>query len=107
MKKRLILLSSLLLVAIVAIAADIKVGWNANPAADNVTKYNIYRATGVSSTFVLVASTTNTYYVDTSLTPGVYRWQVTAVNEWGEGPASVPVVSAPALPGQPVGISFR
>jgi hypothetical protein len=106
MKKKLIILSSLLFVAIVAIAADIKIGWKANPVTDNVIKYNVYRADGTSTTYVLVGTTTNTVFTNSSLTIGQYKWRVTAVNEWGEGPASIPVQSAPALPSAPVDVAF-
>lgn len=107
MTKKSILIASLLFAAtLITYAADIGIKWTANPAADNVTKYNVYLTVGPSNTYVLVGSTTNTFFTSTNLAIGVYRWKVSAVNEWGEGPASIPLASAASLPASVLNLTF-
>lgn len=107
MNRKSILIATLLFAAtLITYAADIGIKWAANPAADNVTKYNVYMAVGPSTTYTLVGSTTNTFFTNTNLTIGVYRWKVAAVNEWGEGPASVPLASAASLPTSVINLTF-
>lgn len=68
------------------------VTWEAAPAADNVTTYQVFRATGLAQPFAsatLVTSVNATSYVDTNLAAGTgYTYFVKPVN--AIGPAAAP-----------------
>lgn len=71
-------------------AKNASLSWDA-PADDggtDVTSYNVYRDG------VLVASTNDTAFLDTGLEPGTtYTYEVSAVNDVGEGPLSDPATA--------------
>ncbi len=105
MKKSTLLIALLCLTAFASLEAQavtsVTLAWNANVSTDNITKYTVYQATGAASTtFVKVADVTvGTTYVVANLTPGVYKFYVTASNVWGESVAGNTVTTpAPASP---------
>jgi predicted phage tail protein len=81
----------------VAQAANITVAWDANPAAESVIKYTVYQAIGPTGSFVKVSDTTSTTLLIPNLTPGLYRFQVTASSVWGESAPSN-IVQTPVTP---------
>ena len=92
------LLTLFLTLALSARAADLLMGWTASPTVDQTLAYNFYMATG-GGAFSLYRTTTNTTLTVTNLTPGVYRFYVTATNMWGESIPSNTVQTPPGRPG--------
>ena len=84
----------------------ISLTWSANAAADNVTGYNVYRASGLSGTFgsatKIASAGTATTYTDTPLASNSnWTYFVTAVNAVGEsGPSNA--ASATVLATAPI-----
>lgn len=79
------LFAFLLLVVSTALAKDVQLGWTHSPPADaGPVGYNLYWAQGTNAIFMLHSSTTNKTALVTNLSPGIYRFQVTATNAWGE-----------------------
>ena len=79
-------------------ATIIHLEWPSNPAAENITKYEVLQSKD-GSPFALIASpTTNSHDVPNPL-PGVYRFKVRAVNFVGTGPESN-IVEGPGIPTQ-------
>lgn len=66
--------------------------WTANPASDNVTRYDIYRANGTGASFgsaSLIGSSTGTTYTDSTATVGSgYTYFIKAVNAIGSSSPS-------------------
>lgn len=90
-----------------------KLTWNANPAADNVTAYEIWRATGSSQPFgsaTRIGSTVGTEFTDTSGTWGqVYTYFLVAVNAIGSSAPTAGInltATTPTLSNQPYGFAF-
>jgi hypothetical protein len=93
-----------------------KLTWTANPANDNVSKYEIWRATGPAGVFssaAKIGTTTGTTYTDTSGTWGtVYTYFIVAINTIGSSAPSGSVdltATQPTItfPSQPYGFSFK
>ncbi|HZU89661.1 MAG TPA: fibronectin type III domain-containing protein, partial [Stellaceae bacterium] len=87
----------------------VSLSWNANPAGQDVTGYNLYREASGSSSATLRATVSGTSYTDadSALTAGS-RWTyyLTAINAAGTSPASAPAsvtISLP-LPSAPTGL---
>jgi predicted phage tail protein len=78
-------------------AANITLAWDANLAAENIIKYTVYQAVGPTGSFVKVSDTTSTTLLIPNLTPGLYRFQVTASNVWAESAPSN-IVQTPVTP---------
>jgi hypothetical protein len=70
--------------------ATVTLSWTPSPAAEQVTKYNVYGDGG------LLGSPTSPDFVINLVTPGVHSFTVAPVNVWGEGPMSDPVLTPPA-----------
>ena len=78
--------------------AGVHLDWNDVAQA---TSYNVYRRTGTSGAFVLLASTTASSHTDATAAVGQsYQYQVTAVSAGGESVASetCTIASVPAFP---------
>ena len=82
-----------------SIMNTVKVTWNPNDPAEGVTGYNIYQDGALAGN-----STTADFTVQ-NVTPGVHKYEVAAVNIWGEGPKSDPV-STPNVPSKVVGVQI-
>jgi hypothetical protein len=110
MKKYLtLLLLFITLAAARAVTFDITFAWDANLAADNVTKYTLYQADGLTGVFVKVADVAAPTLTCTvpALTPGVYQFYVTATNMWGESDPSNTVTTPAGPASAPRGITIR
>jgi hypothetical protein len=109
MKKYLTLILLLLTtLAASSVNFTLALAWDADPSDPTVTKYTLYRADGLTAPFVKVADipAPNTTYAFPSLSPGVYRFYVTASNEWGESDPSNTVQTSNAA-SAPRGIVIR
>jgi hypothetical protein len=83
------------LLALLSVAAGVRLEWDANDPVEQVELYRIYMATNVSGPYIVSGSTTNTTITIEVPTPGRYFFYVTASNFWGESfPSST--VSTPA-----------
>lgn len=84
----------------------VTISWSATPGAGS---YNVYRRTGVSGSFVLIASKLlATGYTNTGLAPITpYAYEVSAVNAGGEGlkSGSVSTTTFDLTPGVPLSFS--
>lgn len=76
-------------------AHSVTLNWDATPAGQTVTNFNVKRATAASGPFTTVGTPKVNTFVDTAnLAEGqTYFYEVTAVNTAGESAASA-VVSA-------------
>lgn len=82
-------------------AADVILSWPANPASDQVKNYFVYQATGSGSFAKIATNGVSTTYTVTNLTPGAYRFYITAANAWAvESTPSAQIGTPPAQPGQ-------
>lgn len=95
------LFALLTLLAFTASTFALSISWQPNPAEQQISNYKVYMATGTGEFTLLANAGTNTAYTLPNLTPGVYRFHVTAENLWGESPAGNTVTTPPA-PGSPV-----
>lgn len=87
----------LLLLSSSALAEDLSLLWNANPAEDNVTEYRVYEKIGLS--FNLLVATAATNVTLTNVPTGPHYYVVRAVNFYGESKDSnVLLVGPPAAP---------
>ena len=82
-----------------AVAYEVQLNWNA-PGSDAVTGYKVYRATGGSSTYQLLTSSTvsETTYTDTTVQSGdVYDYIVESVDGSGgvSSPSNTTTVAVP------------
>lgn len=75
---------------------EIKLNWSANVASEFVSKYEVFQSKDGAAFAKVGESATLTFSVLNPL-PGVYRYQVRAVNFVGNGPFSE-IVSGPAAP---------
>jgi len=78
---------------------SVKVTWNPNAPEEGVTGYNVYQDGA------LAGNSTTTDFTVQNVTPGIHKYEVAAVNLWGEGPKSDPV-STPAIPSKPAGVQI-
>jgi hypothetical protein len=89
-----------------------KLTWNANPANDNVQRYEVWRATGSSQPFgsaAKIGSTTGIEYTDTSgAYAQAYTYFLVAVNSTGSSgnTAGINLTSTQPSTIQPYGISW-
>lgn len=106
MKKKLkLLMSSLLILPLTALAADLVLEWDPNPASDRVEEYRVYKQRGTN--WVFLGSSVTTNYTITNITiGGANTYSVTAKNFWQESERSEPV-STPPLPGVPKNTKLR
>jgi len=74
--------------------------WNANPPADNVSKYVLYHSTNLVSGFSKLGETAETTFPLPSLTSGEHFFFVTAVNQFGleSNPSNQVVAPVPYPP---------
>jgi hypothetical protein len=97
-----------------AVAADVTLAWDPSPTNELVTAYVVYQATGTSTNFTPVLTVVNTNFTVaatatvTNLTPGVYKFYVTAKNIWNlESVPSNTVQTPAAKPSAPVFLLIR
>jgi len=84
------------------LAVPITLTWDARPAQEQVTGYNVYQKNGTN--YVKIGgSLTNGFVVD--ITPSNYVFSMTATNFWGEGPLA-PDTTTPSAPGQVQNVRF-
>ena len=94
-----------------ASATRLNLAWTANPAAQNIVRYNVYRGTTagftvVPGTTVPLAQPTNNSYGNTGLTVSTaYYYRVAAVNTAGQIGALSAEVSGRTLPSQVTGLT--
>lgn len=69
-----------------------------NPRDMQVVKYNIYQSIRKNAPFVLLTSSKTNFITLTNLKPSLYRWKVSAVNMWGEGPLSAEAQTPESAP---------
>ena len=81
----------------------IELVWQSPIFKETFENYNIYRRTATSS-YILLGNTTETYYVDNTISLGtMYYYVLTAVYTFGEGPQSNEVVGKVAtIPDSPI-----
>ncbi len=88
------------LTATAAATPSVTLTWNAPPASENVTGFNIQRGATADALTPLVSDTasTDTSYTDSTVTAGAtYHYQVAGINAAGAGPGSTVVeVTVPA-----------
>jgi len=77
----------------------VKVTWTPNAPDEGVAGYNVYQDDALAG-----SSTTGDYTVQ-NVMPGVHKYEVAAVNIWGEGPKSDPV-STPLAASKVVGVQI-
>jgi len=82
-----------------SIMNTVKVTWNPNDPVEGVTGYNVYQDG------VLAGNSTTADFTVQNVTPGAHKYEVAAVNIWGEGPKSDPV-STPNVPSKVVGVQI-
>ncbi|NOS67368.1 MAG: hypothetical protein HOO67_03315 [Candidatus Peribacteraceae bacterium] len=75
----------------------IKLDWTAAPAAEAVSKYEVFESKDGAAFAKKGDAPTNTYTILNPLA-GIYRWQVRSVNFVGNGAFS-DIVFGPAVPG--------
>jgi hypothetical protein len=90
------LLALITLLALTAQTFALSIAWTPNDPGEQISSYKIYMATGTGAFAVVGTSTTASYTLPT-LTPGVYRFHVTAENIWGEGPTG-DILTTPGAP---------
>lgn len=89
-----------------------RITWTVNPANDNITLYQVWRATGSGQPFgsaAQIGTTTGAEYTDTAVTGGqAYTYFVVAVNAVGSATASSGVNATPtaAVVVNPFGFAF-
>jgi hypothetical protein len=78
-------LLAFLVLAPESFAGSVALSWNANPAGDNVTSYNIWREPfGTSNATEIAPAVTGTTYADNGLTDGTeWTYWITATNAYG------------------------
>jgi autotransporter-associated beta strand protein len=76
---------------------QVALAWTASPGA---TSYHVKRSTTTGGPYATIATTSNTSYIDTSVTNGIpYYYVVTGVNPMGEGMASLQAAATtPTIP---------
>ncbi|HRQ44203.1 MAG TPA: hypothetical protein PLB12_07630 [Candidatus Goldiibacteriota bacterium] len=80
-------------------AARVNIAWQANPAAEGISSYHVFK----DSAFL--ATATAAAYSDVLVSPGAsYSYYVTALNADGEGAASLTVTAA-VMPAAPKNVS--
>lgn len=65
------------------------IAWQPNPAEEQIKNYKVYIDNAA------IAQPTDPTFV-TDLTPGQHKIEVSAVNDWGEGPKSDPISTPPS-----------
>ena len=78
--------------------AQVNVNWTQNPAIEQIKNYSVYVDGSPVGTIAAPP------YV-TELPAGVHTIEVSASNEWGEGPKSDPIAT-PSAATKPVGVSI-
>lgn len=101
MKKLLLTFLSLQLFTFSAFALSL--AWDANPASDQVTGYNVYEHVGSVYNLLATVGPTITTYALVNPTTGPHAYVVTAVNLRGESGYSNETV-LPGLPGAPANL---
>lgn len=102
MKKLLLTLATLSILACPLQAADVKLEWDASPTP-GITEYRLYEETSAGWVLVGTVPGTSTVITLPNVQPGVHTYVVTAANEWGESPQSNAVSTAP-VPVAPAGL---
>lgn len=76
--KRGIVLACLILVAMPALAEDLKLAWDPNPTSEGVTGYKVYHKISTEASWRTAIPVTETTYTLTGLPPGLYAIAVSA-----------------------------
>jgi hypothetical protein len=86
------------------------ISWTANPATDNVVRYEVWRANGTGASFgsaAKIGSSTGTNYTDSTAAPTTgYTYFVVAVNAVGSSSPSAGTNTTTPASGQPFGFAF-
>ena len=72
-------------------AKQVTLAWTANPPADNVVAYEVWRATNQGSAYSQIATTTSAAYTDTLQKSGQTRWYYVVARNTA-GTRSIPSV---------------
>lgn len=80
--------------------ATITLDWPANPAAEQVTEYQVFQGANGGALTLLATTPTNSHVITNPPANAVYRWAVKAVNFVGPGPLSAET-QGPGLPSAP------
>ena len=90
----------MMLVTSSAFAATVKIAWDPNPSAENITSYKVFKDGA------FIGSTTATNFTDNAAVVGTtVTYTVTAVNVEGESVPSDPLVVTPQnLPSKPTNV---
>jgi hypothetical protein len=78
---------------------EVKLSWTPNAPEEGVKGYNVYQDE------VLAGSPAGPELAISNVAPGMHKFEVAAVNIWGEGPKSDPVFT-PAIPTKVGGVSI-
>ena len=81
--------------------------WDASPESEQVREYLIWRNGEVVSTVAGTDDEAPPVEYKIVAPPGVYDYQVQAVNAWGVSPMSDTVSTPDDVPRQPVGVTIR
>lgn len=114
MKKRFALFVASMLLAVCALAADLRIVWDdPNPPEQQVTGYTVYERFGDAAPYtyskildVATLPTEAAPAVLTGVVPGRHVYVVTARNLWGDSPYSEPGRTPPAGTAAPMNISI-
>ena len=79
--------------------------WDASPAAEQVTSYNVFAAQGTNA-FALIGNTPTTQFDLPQMQPGAYQFTISAINQFGESIRAVPVATYLGSPSQPQNLKF-
>jgi hypothetical protein len=105
MKKKLLSLAALALITLAIRAANLTLVWDPSPddAGTNYVRYAVYQATGTNAFTNVVNVGTNRTYTFTNITPGLYRFYVTAQDIWTNesGPSNTLLIPGPIIPRPP------
>lgn len=111
MKKNSLLVGAVALIAaaLTVLANPLTLQWSPSPddKGTNFVTYAVYQANGATAPFVNVGNVGTNLTYTTNITPGLYRFYVTAVNFWNvesdpSNIASTPSTNAVAPPTQPI-----
>ena len=87
-------------------SVTIHLSWPANPAAEQIQKYEVHQSKDGGAYSIVGNPTVNSFDVLNPL-PGVYTFKVRAVNLAGTGPFSNVSPSNGAIPSQPGDITVE
>lgn len=100
------IIALLLALTLTASAATLNLDWDNNAPSDQVTGYCVYASLNGGASAKLLTVQTNTAQLP-SLPAGLYVFNVTATNAWGESAKSLPVSTSVGAGNVPVGLKIR